>query len=102
MVDLRRQVDFGLGYVQEGKGFAGSALARFFAGKHVIGRRGDCGSVFATRAQAGKWADQWAGGKQTVLLEGRLMSVVNFKCFTTKTPRTPSFTKKGKTLHDQP
>ena len=68
MIHFRRQIDLGLGNVQEGVGFAGGADARFIAGKHVIRRRGDGSGVFGTRPQAGKRTDQGAGGGQSNFL----------------------------------
>ncbi len=69
MIDFRRQIDFGLGDVQEGVRLALGTNHGFLAGKHVIGRRGDGSGVFAARPQGSKGADQRRGSGQWNLLE---------------------------------
>ena len=63
-----RQIDFGLGDVQERIRLARGADAGFLAGKHVIRGRSDRGGVFGARTQGRKGANQRA--HRLVLLDG--------------------------------
>jgi hypothetical protein len=53
-----RQIDLGLGDVQEAPGLAGGAFAGLLAVEHVIGRRGHFGGFIGKGAQAGEGANE--------------------------------------------
>ena len=57
-IGVRRQINLGLGNVQEVAGLAGGTRARFVAGQHVVGWGGDIGGAPGGRPQAAEWLDE--------------------------------------------
>ena len=68
-VGIGRQVDLGLGDVQEAERLSGSLRAGFGAGQHVVGRGGNIAGAAGRRAQSAEGLDEGHG-------EGFLVQVV--------------------------
>ena len=61
-IGIERQVNLGLGNVQEAERLPGRLRAGFGAGQHIVGRGGNIGSAAGGRAQSAERLDEGHGG----------------------------------------